>query len=319
MTSLSGQVSLPMYAAGIGLSTPYGTLLPPGSKVAAYVRGTAGTLLNVSNDDPFIVKNQVATLNEACKRVRSGAGDTIICLPGHTESFSTADAVPDLIAGTRIIGVGHGSLRPTFRWTATAATLLLNVADVLLSGLRLRMEGANGVVAPITVSAADNTIFDCDIETSSGASNLATTPITVAAGAHRFAFIANRMRGVAAGACTDGISVTGAVDDAAFIGNYMFFASGTATGLIRVSADALRMNFDSNRMYNLTASSVNTIVFNSSGITAIFNDNRSAVLTNGTPPAGGILITSASFAAGCENYTTDATAASGFLDPAVST
>jgi len=34
----------------------------------------------VSYDDPFIAKNTVATLNEACKRVRSGYGDTIIVL-----------------------------------------------------------------------------------------------------------------------------------------------------------------------------------------------------------------------------------------------
>jgi hypothetical protein len=319
MGSLNGLPALPMYAAGFGVQTPFATLLPPGSKVAAYVRGTAGTLLSPANEDPFVAKNTVATLATAVSRVRAGFGDTIVCLPGHTENFAVADAVPNLVAGTRIIGVGHGGLRPTFRWTATAATLLLNVADVFLSGLRLRMEGANGVVAPVTVSAADNTLYDCDIETSSGASNLATTPITVATGAHRFAFIGNRMRGVAAGVCTDGISVTGAVDDTQFIGNFLFFASGTATGLIRVSADALRMNFDQNRLYNLTASSVNTIVFNSAGITAIFNDNRSAVLTNGTPPAGGILITAASFAAGCENYTVDATATNGFIDPVVST
>ncbi len=319
MGSLNGLPALPMYAAGFGVQTPYGTLLPPGSKVAAFVRGSGGAILSSPLDDPFIAKNLTADLNEACKRVRAGFGDTIMCLPGHTQNLSTADAIPDLLAGTRIIGLGHGSLRPTLRWTATAATFLLNVADVLVSGMRLRMEGANGVVAPITVSAADVTLYDCDIETSSGASNLATTPITVATGADRFQFIGNRMRGVAAGVCTDGISVTGAVLDTSFVGNYMFFASGTATGLIRVSADALRMNFDSNRMYNLTASSVNTLVFNSAGITAIFNDNRSAVLTNGTPPAGGILVTSASFAAGSENYTTDASAASGFLDPAVST
>jgi hypothetical protein len=318
MSALNGMPAL-QYASGVGVATPYGVLLPPGSRIAAFVRGTNGVLNQNGLDASFQTQNLSPTLAAAANKVRAGYGDTIVCLPGHTENFAVADAVPNLLAGTRIIGVGTGGQAPTFRWTANAATFLLNVADVTLSGLRLRMEGNTAVAAPITVSAADCAIVDCDIETSSGASNLATVPITVAAGAHRFKFLSNFVRGALAGVSTDGILISGAAEDVLISGNDMAFATTAANGLIRVTADALRLRIRNNELYATVGSSLNTIVFNSAAITASVSYNNSYVVTNGTPPAGGILVTSAGYVGGNQNFTVDGSGLSGFLDPTMST
>lgn len=319
MTSLNGLPSLPFYTGGTGVSTPYGTLIAPGSKIAAYVRGTNGTLLNISYDDPFIVKNQVATLAEAVSKVRSGAGDTIVVLPGHTENFAVADPLPNLLAGTKIVGVGEGELIPTFRWTATAATVLLDVASVRLSGLRLRMEGANGVVAPITVSAAGCSITDCDIEVASGASNKATTAITVATGADRFSFVNNRVRGSATHNVTNGISVTGAVESLLIQDCLMTFSATAANGLINVSAAATNMVMRRLHLYNTHTSSTATIALGDVACDGHFTEIYSAMKNDGTATAQGITFGTAALVQCNQCYVVDARAASGIISPGVET
>src|SRR5262245_22829772 len=101
-----GPVTTPMYT-GFGVETPFGVILPPGGKIAAYVRSTG-----VQDQDPEEIANAVVpTLAQALPYVRSGKGDTIVCLPGHTENVTTGTALTGLKAGTRIIGMGHGSNR----------------------------------------------------------------------------------------------------------------------------------------------------------------------------------------------------------------
>lgn len=314
MSSLNGLVNLPMFAAGFGVQTPYGILLPPGGRVAGYVRSGGAQGL----DDPVVAQNLNTTLNAALAKCRSGLGDTVFVLPDHAENISAADQMSNLKAGTRIIGLGNGGLMPSFRWTGTAATFLLDVAGVVLQGLRLRMEGANGVVAPITASAADCAIMGCDIEVASGASALATTALTIAAGADRFKFFGNKVRGTI-NAVTDVISVTGAVGDLEIVGNDMYAATAaTGKGLIRVSAAALRMNIAYNDIINAIASSENGIVFGNVACTGKCHHNTIGVLT-GTPATGGITFGGAALVHCFENYTTDTVNTSGLLSPAVVT
>src|SRR5688572_18905707 len=156
------------------VGTPHGTFVKPGGRVAAFVRSTGAQDL----DDLFVRDNLVLTLNEACKRCRSGLNDVIYVLPGHTENLAIADSVPDLVAGTQIVGMGRlgASNNPTFTWTATGSTLLLNVANVSLIGLNMNFAGVDAVVAPITVSAAGCSIAGNHITVAAGSAG-ATTPI----------------------------------------------------------------------------------------------------------------------------------------------
>jgi hypothetical protein len=116
---------VPMYALASGLRTEFGTLTPPGGKVAAYVHHAGANI----TDDQDIAKRIYTRLNDALKMCRAGKLDTVFVLPGHAENISAADQMSNLVAGTRIMGLGDGPARPTFTWTAAAATFLLDQAN----------------------------------------------------------------------------------------------------------------------------------------------------------------------------------------------
>lgn len=174
-----------------GLQTQLGTLIPPGSRVCAYVRSTG----RQSNDPIADAAPIYTTLNAGLQQSR-GYGDVVVVLPGHTESISTADAMSNLVAGTRIVGLGYGTLRPTLTWTATAATFLFDVANVSISNFIMCLAGsltsttALTVTAPITISAAGCSFVGCQIHCAVDANQLATIGITTTATAADLSFIA---------------------------------------------------------------------------------------------------------------------------------
>ena len=71
--------SLPMYGLGAGLRTQFGTILPPGGKVVAYVHSSGYAI----GDDDDVRSMIFTTLNDGLKQCRSGKGDTVMVLPGH--------------------------------------------------------------------------------------------------------------------------------------------------------------------------------------------------------------------------------------------
>jgi hypothetical protein len=311
--------SLPMVAMGCGFQSLLGRVIPPSGKVVAYVRSTGW----VDSDPPDYRNMLYPTLNQALAFCRSGYSDIVIVLAGHTENISTADAMSNLVAGARILGMGKGSTQATLRFTATGATFLLDVADVILDGLYLKMEGASGVVAPITVSAADCQITNCRILVSSGASNKATTAITVGTGAERFVFTGNRMLGALAGVNTALISVTGVVDNLT-IENNIIQAAVTTTGTngpITITGAATNIAICDNRISNQVASGTCCIRIADGGVTGFLDNNKVFVGNNTTVTGQGIIFTGVvTTTAMCGvNYCTDEPGKSGVLTPVAGT
>jgi len=303
------------------LRTQFGIILPPGAHVAAYVRSTGFQ----SGDDPYISANLVTTLAQGLSRCRSGFGDFVVCLPGHSESVTDATMLTNLVAGTRVIGVGHGSMRPVFRWTATASQWSITKADVVFSGLNLRLEGANGVVKAIAVTGNDVCILGCDIETGSGASNKATIAIEVgtgAAGGTRFTFAGNNVRGVVAGASTNVLLVSNAADGITITDNDMICAGTTTNGLINVQSAATSLKIKRNALENTVASSVACINFANVAADGVCADNYCTVknattITQGTT---GITVGGTNNLVGFfQNFTLNSVNSSGILTPAADT
>ena len=249
--------NIPLQGAGYGIRTHFGVWLPPGSRVAAYVRST-GTQ---DGDDAAIVDKIVPTLASGLARCRSGLGDTVICLPGHSESVADATMLDALVPGTKIIGVPLGTATPTFRWTATASQWILNDANVTIAGLRLRLEGANGVVKAIVCTAADNQIVDCDIQVASGATAKSTIAIEAGTGAEKFVLAGCRLFGTATHNVTDGVKVVGAISDWTIRDNRMIFSATADNGNIHVTAAALNGHITGNELYNTHTSSTACIKF----------------------------------------------------------
>ncbi len=319
MGSLNGLPALPMYAAGFGVQTPYATLLPPGANVAAFVRSTGVQ----SNDDPFIAKNIVTTLNAGLDRARSGLGDTVFVLPGHTENVSTADFFTSLKAGTNIVSLGRpgASNNPTLTWTATASTFLLDVADVVLQGFNLNFAGIDAVVAPITVSARGCALVDNYITVASGSAG-ATTPITVAANANNCLIARNKMLSTGTETSVNIISVTGAVNDLEIAYNSISCLLTSATGgIIQIGAAATNLNIHDNLFYNSVEDGVCIRVADTFAATGWVYYNMGRTVDAGGTVANNVKMVSfegtTESLLGCfQNYNTDEATTSGLLSPA---
>ena len=310
---------LPNYGLQAGMASPYGILLPPSQQVV-YVRSTG--VQNTDNRD--IAERLVTTLATALSYCRSGLADTVVCLPGHSESVTDATMLTNLVAGTKIIGVGNGSNRPTFRWTATAAQWAISVNDVVFSNLNLQLEGANGVVKAIAVTGNDVVFYGNDILVGSGASNKATIAIEVgtgAAGGNRFVFDSNTVRGVVAGAVTNGLLISNAASDIRIVNNEMHFASTTTNGNINCNAAALNIRVLNNYLENTVASSVACIVFSNAASDGTCAYNAITVKNTGTATSGtvGITIGAACLVGFHQNFVVNDPLKSGLLSPSVDT
>ncbi len=309
---------LPQFSTGSGYKTPFGiSLLPPGTRIAAYVRSTGLQ----TGDDQFTAQNLVPTLSAGLARVRSGLGDTVVVLPGHSESVTDATMLTNLVAGTRVIGFGRGGNMPVFRWTATAAQWAVAVADVTIQGLRLRMEGVNNIVKALVVTAADFGLYNCDIEVSSGASNKSVIAIEFGAGSDRGELIGNQVRGVAAGVVTDVVKVVGTPDLLRFTDNEMFCAGTSATGIIHVTTVATNLRIMRNVVANVTAASIAGIGIDNVGATGVISDNYLSCLATGAMVSGtaGIAFPtgSAQLVRCFQNYVTNDPRTSGLILPTV--
>jgi hypothetical protein len=303
---------LPAIQSFPGFRTPWGIQLPPGGRVAAYLRSTGAQ----DGDDITIGNNLVTTLASALARVRSGMGDTIIVLPGHAENVTTT---PTWVAGTRLLGVRLGAATPTFTWSATDSQWAINVANVTIAGCKLAISGANGVVKGINVTGSDCTIVDNEIVLATGAALKATIGLELNTGADRFRLLLNKVYGTATHNVTNGFLVTAAVSDCEFTGNRMI-ASATATnGLINFVGASLNNLVMDNVIYNTHTSSTTCIAVAdaaSDGI-AVRNLFGAKVGTGTAPAVTGIVFAGSNSLWTCdENYSTPTKNTSGLLTPA---
>lgn len=307
---------LPQVSAGAGMKTPFGiTLLPPGSRIAAYVRSTGAQ----SGDDPFTQLNLVPTLAAGLARVRPGMGDTVVVLPNHSESVTDATMLTGLQNDTRIVGYGRGGSMPTFRWTATAAQWAVTATDVTIQGLRLRLEGANGVVKAINVTGADFGLYGCDIEVASGASNKATIALELGTGADRFEVVGNVFRGTATHNVTDGVLIAGVSSNGRITDNEMVFSATAANGNIRVNAAALGVKILRNILYNTHTASTASLAVGAVAADGVIADNYAGTINNGTNANQNFVLGATCLFRCFQNFGTDEPRTSGAVIPGAPT
>jgi hypothetical protein len=161
--------------------------------------GTAAMIANYSDVGQGIAGRLFTDVNTALGQCVAGRGDTIYILPGYTENISASDAWSGLGVATdvTIIGMGRGTNRPTFTWTANGATVLFDTANFRVLNVRMFMAGpqqagaAQTTAAPITVSAAGCEISGCEIWWGFDADQIVTIGITTTAAADNFTFNSN--------------------------------------------------------------------------------------------------------------------------------
>lgn len=307
-----------------GLRTQYGVIIPPGAKVAAFVRSTG---IQDDGADAYLSQNLVTTLAAGLARVRPGRGDFVVVLPGHVESVTDGTTFSAALqAGTKIIGVGRGSNMPTFNFTAAASQFLVNKADVVIAGVRIVPTGPTGnTLVPISVTASDFGFYYNDVQSTGGVSNLqlfVTTIVQLALGADRADITGNVFRGVVNGGSGQAITVTGIIDSARICDNEVACSNTTTGGVIAVSAAATNLKILRNVLNNITAASVACISYTNVAVTGQCAYNTITVLNGGTVTNGttGITVGGTNNLTGFfQNYVLNTPNTSGLLLPLVDT
>lgn len=290
--------SLPYYQSMPGIITPYGTLLKPGGRIAAYVRSTGA----IDGEDHFATSGMlVSTLQAGLARCRSGAGDIVYVLPGHTENITGADAMTNLVAGTQIVSAGcpGATNNPKITWTAATGTFLLDVADVSIVGMTLDWAGVADCAAPMTVTGAGCSIVGCHIVAQSDvASFQCLKGVTVSTAAHDFLFAANYVR---CDSEDDDANVTGGIINIAavvrgtkVVNNVIGFAcTGDSVGIVDQTAAATNTLVANNLFRQFAANAAFAVIMDDGH--GFIHNNYIRITENVAPTSAGVSIASGTF------------------------
>ncbi len=297
----------------MGLRSTFGTWLAPGGRVAAYV-GSAGLF-----EDTYSENMRVSTLNAGLARCRSGKGDSVILLPGFSESVSSADYLSSLVPGTNIIGLGGfgTGLMPTLNFTATDATVLLNEANCSISGVKFS-PSIDGVVNYVNVSASGCYVGGNYFFCGSAAAVDVGTPLIVSVGASDIIVEDNEFLGFGTAVQTNLILVSGTSSlNALKIRNNKLFGSCATTGLINLTGTGSGFWIHDNVLFNTTGTTPLGIRHTDTALTGLIYNNRVAFSTDVTVLAAAISAVGVATAEVryIENYASDEDSLGGVLSP----
>lgn len=290
--------ALPYYQSMPGIVTPYGTLLKPGGRIAAYVRSTGAQ----DGEDHFAASGMlVSTLNAGLARCRSGFGDIVYCLPGHTENIASADAMSNLVAGTQIVSAGRpgATNNPTLTWTAATGTFLLDVADVALVGMNLNFAGVADCAAPMTITGAGcSVVANHVILQDDTPSFQCLKGFVVGTGAHNCLIAGNTMLADSedddANVTGGAVNVSGAVEGCKIINNVISYACvGDTVGIVDVTGAVVNMLIADNLIRQLAANAAFGIIVDLGTGWVVRNQIR--ITENVAPTSAGVSIAAGTY------------------------
>jgi hypothetical protein len=187
------------------------------STAAALAPGAIG---GSDGNDGKSPQTPFSTLDYAIGQCSASRGDVIYVLPGHAETISGAAGVAIDVAGVSVIGLGRGSLRPTFNFTATASTITMSAANCSVQNL-LFTGGVDAVVSYLVISAADCKVLNCEYRDVTGQ---CTDGILTTAAADRLEIAGLRHDGAVAAGTNAAIAIVGgdriSIHDCDFDGNF---------------------------------------------------------------------------------------------------
>lgn len=300
----------------VGQRTAHGTWLPPGSRVAAYV-GPQSESSDAYSSSSLLV----STLAAGLARCRSGKGDVVAVLPGHTETVSTTTMLDNLVPGTQIIGCapfGSGLMPAfTFSGTTTTSSWALNDANVTVEGLKFNFNGADSIDAPILISADSvllrRNIFNCGTDTALDCD----VPVSVLTGATNCRIVANDFITTGTAVNTNIILVSGTgVNGLQIIGNFIY-GNCASSGLINLTGTATAFRIAYNTLHNVSGTAPNGISHTDTALVGSITENMFLFTTDITVLTGAISAAGVSTAnvRSCQNFATDEDSLGGVLTP----
>lgn len=239
----------------------------------------------VDSDGVTRVHTSITAALASCTASR---GDTVLVLPGYTETITGAAGLAFSVAGVSVVGLGEGSLRPTITFTtSTAATATVTAANVTIKNIVFTC-GIDAQASMIPVTGAYATFDSCEFNTNSGTVG-AVLGILTAATATGLKVVNSRFIGPAT---NTGTTTTAQIKhevgtDYVIQGNYF---TGKMTQAILNATAVLRGLIDNNRFVVATGTSAITMHASS---TPFITNNRMNV-ASGTAP----VVAAAGFVAG---------------------
>lgn len=238
-----------------------------------------------SDGNPGSWESPKATIAGALLQCAAGRGDVIYVKPGHAETVSGAAGINLNVAGVAIIGLGSGNLRPTITFgTATTAQMTVTAAQMSLVNFVLDGTGFDAIVSPLSVSAADFQLLNCDCVTGNASAQVGVF-LTTTAAADRMIVSGNQFRGTTDAGTTNVLQIIGGdciqILDNKFIGAYTT-SLGAINNITTAMTGAL---IAGNVIFNQTASSTKAMVFLSTS-TGMIANNRMQILSGTAPITG---------------------------------
>jgi hypothetical protein len=135
---------------------------------------------NNSGADPT---QPFATLAYAESQCTAGVGDIIVLMPGHAETVATAITLNT--QGLKVVGLGHGALRPNFTVGVAGDIVTLDADDIWLDNIMFTGHATTAATSFIDINGNDDIIISNCLFM--GAEK-PTESITVAAGSDRLVF-----------------------------------------------------------------------------------------------------------------------------------
>jgi len=257
--------------------------------------GTAAQLSAMNSQTAGGVAGRTfADVNTALGQCVTGRGDVIYVLPGYTENITGAAwANAATINDVRIIGLGHGTNRPTFTWTATGSQIAISSANFSLQNCVLNLAGtaSTSTVKAIVITGAGSIIDNCYIVAgAAGGSQTATIAIEYGTGADKATFSNNEMNSPTDSANVSCLKIVAAIDRFRMFNNIMDVGmSATTNGLVTMTVAPTNVWISNNVMRNGIASSTKALVGVASATGYVENNRLYITAATGAAAAAGTL------------------------------
>lgn len=272
-----------------------------------WVNYSTGTDASGRGDAPT---NPFKTLDYAIGKCRTNKGDVILLMPGHAEDVIAAGTVTMDVAGVTVIGMGIGSLRPTFTFkTAVGATIAISAANCRITNCIFDQTGINGITTGINITAADVEIDNNKFVVSKAAIFVAKS-IVLGAGSTNAKIHHNEFASPVTTA-VDGIYCGAAIDNVQITDN-RFYGYWSGSTILNDTAAMTNILIERNVFWMLHATGVPITLH--AAATGIIVGNHSYLTKD--IAAGGSMAAAAAFKS--ENYAAELAHVTGSsqLDPA---
>lgn len=263
-------------------------------------------------DKPFATLAYVLT-NAATLTPPLTAGDVIYLHPDHAETIASAGAIACSTAGVKIEGLGWGSARPTFTFSATASTWTVAGAGVSIKNIRFT-SGVAELVNMITVSGADVTLDAIDFVDAGATFTTIQFLLTTTTADRMILKNCSHWKGTAAAATEEWIELIG-IDGATvenMILNLTLRNHADAVTLSTTGTACLGLTLRNLVCYQAGGTTQDEVIKIGTGTTGIYADNR----TFGNVGTLAASIALASMAAS-NSFQATTVNKSGILDPVV--